>query len=119
MTKRNVHHAIAVVLFALLAVALTAAGVSAVNAQESDDAPPPVSAQQSDQGDNETSTPDIIGPPDSGDVTGQTHHYDSYEECIADPGNDDAYCRQVGYVSRQPFQTDPRVLRMSRSVRTA
>ena len=47
---------------------------SAVNAQESGDAPPSVSVRQSD---NETSTPITIDPPDSGasgsdDVTGQS-----------------------------------------------
>ena len=57
---RNIQRTIAVLPFALLAVALIAAGVSAVNAQESDDAPPGVSVRQSDTA---TSTPIAIGPP--------------------------------------------------------
>ena len=64
---RNIQRTIAVLPFALLAVALIAAGVSAVNAQESDDAPPGVSVRQSDTA---TSTPIAIGPPDH--VAGQS-----------------------------------------------
>ena len=59
----------------LLVVALIAAGVSAVSAQESDDESPTVSLRQSE---NATSTPITIDPPDSDDpesddgATGQT-----------------------------------------------
>ena len=64
---RNIQRTIAVLPFALLVVVLIAAGVSAVNAQESDDAPPGVSVRQSDTA---TSTPIAIGPPDH--VAGQS-----------------------------------------------
>ena len=71
MVLLKTERTLAILLVTMFVVVLIAAGVSAVSAQESDDAPPSVSVRQSD---NATSTPITIDPPDSDDgATGQTN----------------------------------------------